>query len=175
MTDEIIKLTADAVLFGDGRRGPGIHPDDLHVLLIRRAHAPFAGMWALPGGHVDAGEECMPAAHRELGEETDLTVPTLRPFAVYAGVGRDPRGRYVSFAYTVRVIGTPEPAAGDDAAEARWFQVNDVATDRVPTAFDHKRMILDASALVIGPEGKASAVTARRVAGFDLSGPAATL
>lgn len=163
MTDEIIRLTADAVVFGDGRRGPGVHPDDLHVLLIRRAWDPFVGMWALPGGHVNEGEECMPAAHRELGEETGLRVPTLRPFAVYASVGRDPRGRYVSFAYTARVIGTPEPVAGDDAADARWFLVNDVYTGKIPTAFDHKRMITDASSLVIGPEGTASAVAAERI------------
>ncbi len=163
MAEELCKLTADVVVFGDGRRGPGLHPEDLHVLLIRRARMPFRGMWAVPGGRVDQGEETMPAAHRVLGEETRLRVPTLRPFAVYAGVGRDPGGRSVSFAHTVRVIGTPEPTVSNDAMEASWFLVNDVFIGKVPMAFDHQRMVSDASALVIGPEGKASAVTVQRI------------
>lgn len=156
---EITKLTADAVVFGDGRRGPGIHPDDLWVLLIRRGWDPFRGYWALPGGHVDQGEECQAAAVRELREETGLSVPTLRPVAVYAAPNRDPRGRYVTFSYVARVVGTPEPAAADDATDARWFQANDVLTGKVPMAFDHARIISDATASVIGPEGKASAIT----------------
>lgn len=47
------------------------------VLLTRRATGlrGHAGQWALPGGGVDAGEEPLPAAHRELAEELGLRLP----------------------------------------------------------------------------------------------------
>lgn len=157
---ESAQLTADIVLFGDGRKAPGVHPKDLHVLVIRRGHAPYAGRWALPGGRVDRGEHTLAAAHRELGEETGLKVPALRAFAVYAEPGRDPRGRVVTFAHFARLIGTPEPKPGDDATDARWVLVNDIYTDRVKVAFDHKRIITDAAGLAIGAAAEAAAVAA---------------
>jgi 8-oxo-dGTP pyrophosphatase MutT (NUDIX family) len=58
-TDETIHYTADVVLFAAG-----------HVLLIERGWDPYEGCWALPGGHVDAGETSVVAAARELEEET---------------------------------------------------------------------------------------------------------
>src|SRR5699024_2743248 len=42
------------------------------VLLGRRAHAPYAGYWAFPGGHVGPGESALAAVVRELDEETGL-------------------------------------------------------------------------------------------------------
>jgi 8-oxo-dGTP diphosphatase len=141
-TQEIARLTADAVVFGTRDR-------DLHVLLIRRRWAPFEGCWALPGGWVDPGEETMAAAHRELSEETGLRVAELRPFAVYGDVGRDPRGRYVTFAYTTRLPHTPTPTAEDDAADAQWLLVDDVLTGKVRLAFDHARIVDDALRLTI--------------------------
>ena len=141
-TPETARLTADVVLFGTRN-------SDLHVLLIRRRWAPFADSWALPGGHVDPGEHTIAAARRELAEETGLRVGTLTPFAVYADPGRDPRGRYVTFAYTARLEDTPAPTPADDASDARWLLVNDVLTGRYRLAFDHRRIIDDALAAVI--------------------------
>jgi 8-oxo-dGTP diphosphatase len=43
-----VNFAADVVLFAaDQRTG------DWHVLLIERGREPFAGCWALPGGHVE--------------------------------------------------------------------------------------------------------------------------
>jgi len=44
------------------------------LLLIRRAHDPFAGCWCLPAGHVDFDEDPRNAATREALEETGLQV-----------------------------------------------------------------------------------------------------
>lgn len=61
-TFETIRYTADVVVTTtDGR-----------VLLIERGWDPYAGQWALPGGHVDPGETSRAAAARELAEEAGV-------------------------------------------------------------------------------------------------------
>ena len=116
------------------------------VLLVRRARDPFRGMWALPGGFADEYEPLELAAARELAEETSVVLPQPPSdiVGVYAQRGRDPRGWTVTVAY-VADLGhetRPEPAGGDDAAEARWWPVDDLP----PLAFDHDRIIADALA-----------------------------
>jgi len=119
------------------------------VLLIRRGCEPFAGAWALPGGFLEPNERPEDAARRELAEETGLRLHT--PFAlvgVYGEPGRDPRGWTVSAAFAVQLEHeAPAPAAGDDAAEARWFPVDDLP----PLAFDHDRIVGDALAVLGWP------------------------
>jgi 8-oxo-dGTP diphosphatase len=122
------------------------------VLLIKRGWPPFEGQWALPGGYVDAGEETFVAAARELLEETGVKASILDLVGVYAEPGRDPRGRYVTFAYTERppYAVLPVPKAGDDAAEAEWvplFGPDGLASDPSQLAFDHWSIIVDAISL----------------------------
>lgn len=121
------------------------------VLLIRRARAPEAGKWALPGGFVevgdgatDQGEDLDAAALRELHEETGLAPALLdshRVALVQVGAFgkpyRDPRMRVitVAFAAWVPVALIPHTHAGDDAADARWWPLSSL--DRAALAFDH--------------------------------------
>lgn len=139
VTHELAHLTADVVLFGTSAEG------DPHVLLIKRRWDPFAGCWALPGGHVDTGEDTEDAARRELAEETGLTAGSLTACGVYAEPGRDPRGRYVTFACTARLTHLPRPTAADGAAEAAWIPLADLPN--LPLAFDHADIIRDAQRL----------------------------
>lgn len=129
---ENVRLTADVVLLTPSRC----------VLLIQRRYDPYQGLWALPGGYVDDGEQPLAAAHRELKEETGLAVDWLDLVGVYADPGRDPRGRYVTFAYSTTVPGEPPvPCAADDAADARWWPIDELA-NRI-MAFDHYSIIRD--------------------------------
>lgn len=110
----------------------------LRILLIRRGNEPFKGMWALPGGFVDMDETCEHAAVRELEEETSLSGIPLTQFRTYSAVKRDPRHRTISVVYYAVVNENDRTArAGDDAAEAKWFDVDDLPA----MAFDHDMII----------------------------------
>jgi 8-oxo-dGTP diphosphatase len=110
------------------------------VLLIRRANEPFRGSWALPGGFVEMDEDVPDAASRELREETGLEIrpEELVEVGVFGRPGRDPRGRTISVVYAARVsAGGGCVRAGDDAAEAEWFDAGALPE----LAFDHADVI----------------------------------
>ena len=114
------------------------------VLLIRRKHAPFEGLWALPGGFIEMDETLEESARREFLEETGLKARKLVQLGTYGDPGRDPRGRTISVAYLAQVTAAEAPTAGDDAADARWFPLA-----RLPRlAFDHRQILRDARLLL---------------------------
>ena len=126
-------VSADAVVFT-------FCGDKVKVLLINRKNEPFKGKWAVPGGFVDMDEELEDAVARELAEETGLTGVQLEQMRTFGKCGRDPRGRMITIAFMG--IATEEQQAGikagDDAAEAQWFDIEKLPKD---LAFDHDEMI----------------------------------
>jgi 8-oxo-dGTP diphosphatase len=116
------------------------------ILLVQRAHPPFAGSWGLPGGFVEEGERVADAAPRELAEETGLRVSELELLGVYDIPGRDPRGWTVSVVYVAKLPCERPVAGADDARDARWFPI-----DSLPElAFDHALIVSDAIARARG-------------------------
>lgn len=128
-TIETIRLTADTV----------VTTTDGYVLLIERGWDPYAGRWALPGGHVDPGETSRKAAARELAEEAGAHAAPgeLAQIGVFDTPGRDPRGRYVTVVYQLTVIPGTIIEAGDDATRAQWWPLSDLPE----LAFDHTDII----------------------------------
>jgi 8-oxo-dGTP diphosphatase len=110
------------------------------VMLVQRKHDPFQSQWALPGGFVDPDERIPHAAQRELEEETGVSGIDLKEFGTYGDPGRDPRGRTVSVVYWQRLPQKPRSVAGDDAADCRWFPIDQLP----PLAFDHSLIVQDA-------------------------------
>ena len=114
-------------------------PSEEGVVLIRSARDPCEGQWALPGGFVEVGETVEAAAAREAAEETGLAVEIARLVGVYSDPGRDPRGHNVSVAFLARVVGG-DLVAATDAAEVAVLD-----PDSVELAFDHRRIVVDAT------------------------------
>lgn len=118
-------VTTDCVVFGfDGHR--------LNILLIERGAEPYKGRWAFPGGFMKIDETAEQGAIRELLEETTLQLSHLKQFGTFSAVDRDPRERVITIAYYA-LARKSDVKGGDDAADAKWFPINDVP----PLAFDH--------------------------------------
>jgi 8-oxo-dGTP diphosphatase len=119
--------------------GAVIKDDQGRLLLIKRGHDPGAGLWSIPGGRIEPGETDAEALVREMREETGLAVqagPLLGRVRRPAGAGGQdsPAGAagqdssvldIRDYAATV-TGGTLRP--GDDAAEARWVAVSELAS-----------------------------------------------
>jgi len=119
-----------------------IRADSLCVLLVERGEDPYAGSWALPGGFVRPDEDAETAAWRELREQTGVErfAGHLEQLRTYSAPDRDPRTRVVSVAHVAFAPDLPEPAAGSDAAGARWWSVSTLPD----LAFDHTTILEDA-------------------------------
>lgn len=138
----------------NGYRAPALTVDAIllkgrEVMLIRRAREPFAGAWAIPGGFVEVGERVEDAARRELMEETGLRGDIVDLLGVWSDPARDPRGHTVTVAFVCKIGGIIDigARAGDDAAEARWFDLG-----KLPElAFDHADILAAAKRWVDAP------------------------
>jgi mutator protein MutT len=107
------------------------------VLLVRRAKAPLAGAWSLPGGAVELGETLEEAIVREVAEETGLIVAPVQVLKTFDHIDREAHGRvrfhYVLVDFLCRVqrgdgasrqeqeTCALQPAS--DVSDARWAPV----------------------------------------------------
>lgn len=109
---------------------------DGRVLLVRRVNEPFRGLWTLPAGFVDAGEDPAEAAARECLEETGLSVRITGVLDVVPG-REHPRGADFVVVYAAEVRGG-ELHPADDADAAGWFERGALP----PLAFRATRRVL---------------------------------
>jgi ADP-ribose pyrophosphatase YjhB (NUDIX family) len=95
------------------------------VLLIKRGKPPREGQWSLPGGAQKLGETLVETARRELMEETGLDASIGEIIATLDLIDRDDKGDVRHHYTLVDFVAEAEQSAlcaGDDAADARWFE-----------------------------------------------------
>lgn len=97
---------------------------DGKLLLGKRKNCYGAGTWALPGGHLEQGEELAAGAARELLEETGLTAERLE----FTNIVNDPNEKdrhYIQIGFeAIDVKGEPENKEPDRCEGWRWFDLN---------------------------------------------------
>lgn len=112
-----IFVTADAVVFAEDC-----------VLLIKRKHEPGKGLYALPGGFVDAENDSsiFSAVLRELKEETGLILDKeidLINMFVFDGISRSSRGRVITHVGVFKLLGCRDVVGTSDALSAEWVPI----------------------------------------------------
>lgn len=134
------KAAVSAAIFRDGK-----------VLLAERGKPPLAGVWSLPGGHVEAGEAARAAALREVAEETGLTVEIKGHLDVHDVIAYDAEG-HLKAHYVLNVFyGTSrdgEPVAASDCRTARFVAIDHLT--RYPLTPNLESYIRRAYAAVYG-------------------------
>jgi len=92
------------------------------VLLIQRARAPYFGLWTLPGGRLEPGEEAEACAVREIAEEVGLRCFGLRPIRKMhlGGAGK----------FVLQVFATEgfegEIVASDEVTDYHWVRLDEI-------------------------------------------------
>lgn len=94
------------------------------ILLIKRQNDPFKGLWSLPAGFVEYGENPIDAAMRELKEETGLDAEYDQVIGTYLADDH-PKTYSILTVITVKTVkGKLLPS--DDAEETNFFKLNEL-------------------------------------------------
>lgn len=128
------KIAAGTVPSRDGR-----------IALIRRGIEPSRGLWSWPCGYVEIDESVEEAARRETREESGLVVALGAMLGAYSYPvdpkdGHTPTTGLVILSWTTTSV-EGEIAAGDDAQDAAWFEVDGIPWTEL--AFDSSRRALE--------------------------------
>lgn len=123
-----IFVTVDAAVIQSG-----------HILMIKRKAEPGRGLWALPGGflNADTDKSVETAMLRELREETGIKVPqpvlagNIKATRVFDAVDRSARGRTITHCFKIQLPDgdLPKVKGMDDAEKARWVPIAEVRSE----------------------------------------------
>ena len=132
-------VLADVALFS-------VADDRLQVLLTKRARAPAAGRWALPGGILKPALDVSleDTALRVLRDKVHVDIPHIEQVHTFSGPSRDERGWSVTVLfYALLPRDRLQAAVSPKVEEVRW---SDAADPGVQLAFDHEALLAAAVA-----------------------------
>ncbi|NES93689.1 MAG: NUDIX hydrolase [Desertifilum sp. SIO1I2] len=113
-------------------------PDGRIVLVRRRDN----GLWSIPGGLVDWGEDIPTAVRRELAEETGLELVKIsRLVGVYSAPDRDPRLHSICVVVEAQVNGQMQVKDDLEISEVQAFELTALPDGKL--SHDHNQQLQD--------------------------------
>ena len=115
--------------------GVVVYNEQKKVILVRRGNDPSKGLWAIPGGNVEIGEQVHQTAIRELLEECNVHIEPYDLLGVVDLILKDNNGKiqyhYVLIEYLAKYVeGELKPRS--DVSDAGWFAKEDLAGLDIP-------------------------------------------
>lgn len=102
---------------------------DKRILLVKRGSEPGKGLWSIPGGAIEAGENIYEAARRELYEETGISAEPVGVIGIINLVIRDRTSKPIYHYVILDILfdentmqGTLRP--GGDAVDVAFIPIN---------------------------------------------------
>ncbi|MBW4655783.1 MAG: NUDIX hydrolase [Kaiparowitsia implicata GSE-PSE-MK54-09C] len=115
-----------------------VMPDGTIVLIRRRDN----GLWSLPGGIVNWGENISTSVQRELEEETGLVVKQVgRLVGIYSSPDRDPRFHSICVAVEAHVSGNFQIHDTLEVLDVQAFDPGAIPLDTL--SHDHQQQLQD--------------------------------
>ena len=96
--------------------------DDMVLLGERAKNVFLGGKWSLPGGFIELDEDFLSAAHREIAEETGLSIKIVSIVSVVSNFLSPELHTMVIVLLAKKMGGTQRP--GDDMVKLEWFPLS---------------------------------------------------
>lgn len=96
--------------------------DDNKFLLVQEKQKKVYGLWNLPAGFVDKGEDISTAAMREAKEETGYTVELLNQIGLYHENSSTP----VKHIFMAKITGGELKIQEDEILDVKWLSFDEV-------------------------------------------------
>ncbi len=114
MEEKRIKIAIDIILERSGK-----------ILLGKRLNAIGAGLYGVPGGHLELGESIQAGMERELKEETGIVPKKLDLISIIDQPETFDRSHYIHFLFhCTEFNGEPENKEPDRCEGWEWFDIN---------------------------------------------------
>ena len=114
--------------------------EDKGILLEKRSDN---GQWCVPGGALELGEDQIAGLKREVKEETNLDITDPELLTVRANVHMVYPNKdevyYTDIVYIVKSF-SGELKPDRESVELRWFPINDLPDNIMPTQIDYIEM-----------------------------------
>jgi len=96
--------------------------NDNKYLLVQEGNPKVYGLWNLPAGHVDKGEQIDTAAVREAKEETGFDVELVKEIdLIHEGIGKS-----VKHIFSANIVGGEIYIDKDEIIDVKWLSFDEI-------------------------------------------------
>ena len=115
--------------------GVVVFNESKQVLLVKRSNEPSKGLWAIPGGSVELGEQVRETAIREVHEECNVNIELSDLLGVVDLIMKDKNEKvqyhYILIDYLANYL-SGELCPQSDVSEAGWFAQDELQNLEIP-------------------------------------------